>query len=43
MTSKGWSRNAAGFWIRQARNVVTIRTQGPRLPLPATGVQGAVR
>lgn len=23
MTSKGWSRNGAGFWIRRAREAVT--------------------
>jgi hypothetical protein len=43
MTAQGWSRNVAGFWIRQARNAVTICAQGPRVTLPATGVQGVVR
>ena len=38
MTARGYSHNAAGFWIREARQARTAHAQGPRMTLPATGV-----
>lgn len=38
MTARGWSRNAAGFWIERRREAATISAQGPRVAPPASGV-----
>jgi hypothetical protein len=38
--AKGWSRNAAGFWIERAREATTASSGGPPHGGAASGAQG---